>query len=124
MCWDVTEWKDVRFDVSFQCRTQHDVCWDRTTGVTSVRRLSFNAARSMMCVGTPINSSVKSVRSFNAARSMMCVGTTVADLHLTFAGGFNAARSMMCVGIFLSGSTVLGLSVFQCRTQHDVCWDL
>ena len=61
--------------------------------------LSFNAARSMMCVGTQWRlSRVAGTMRFNAARGIMCVGTLLWGLSWLSQPSFNAARSMMCVG--------------------------
>ena len=38
----------------FQCRTQHYVCRDIELGVLHLGEKGFNAARGIMCVGTPI----------------------------------------------------------------------
>ena len=42
----------VQVQVGFQCRTQHDVCWDVGRREDQMETFGFNAARSMMCVGT------------------------------------------------------------------------
>ena len=39
----------------FQCRTQHDVCWDKHYDRNRIEMWCFNAARSMMCVGTRLS---------------------------------------------------------------------
>ena len=86
-------------DSEFQSRTQHDVCWYRISQTFPRRIWGFNAARSIMYVGTGMRTTSAERRGcFNAARGIICVGT--------HSMGREAARGL-----------------FQCRTQHDVCWD-
>ena len=62
----------------FQCRTQHCVCWDHLFDDEPVKRGGgFNAARSIVCVGTVFVAFLRGKISFgfNAARSIVCVGT-------------------------------------------------
>ena len=79
-----------------------------------------------LCVSRPqaCRSPQGAQSGFNAARSMMCVGTCFKGFPmLNEVFGFNAARSMMCVGTSLTVETTFSSLRFQCRTQHDVCWD-
>ncbi len=62
--------------------------------------------------------------SFNAARSIVCVGTDTARHAVSDCCGFNAARSIVCVGTFPVAEKVDVVMEFQCRTQHCVCWDI
>ena len=62
---------------------------------------SFNAARSIVCVGTKTKYSIPYVLlGFNAARSIVCVGTRATEFCLNVVPRFNAARSIVCVGTF------------------------
>ena len=79
VCWDTGKVEVQIWFTAFQCRTQHDVCWDKLKHRKSHSVGSFNAARSMMCVGTRTDSLKAVMGCFNAARSMMCVGTTMLD---------------------------------------------
>ena len=67
--------KDL-FQALFQCRTQHCVCRDERCRKRLLRHVRFNAARSIVCVGTKVAlTTVRDAISFNAARSIVCVGT-------------------------------------------------
>ena len=85
----------------FQCRTQHCVCRDRRSGCRRVLIRGFNAARSIVCVET--------------------ASTTLTSCRLR---GFNAARSIVCVETEAIRQFVHKTKLFQCRTQHCVCWDM
>ena len=68
--------RQIRSATTFQCRTQHCVCWDRKSADSSSARSSFNAARSIVCVGTDFPRAwIVRGGGFNAARSIVCVGT-------------------------------------------------
>ena len=84
----------------FQCRTQHDVCWDSALKNGRHYHIGFNAARSMMCVGTK-NVMIKHL----ATVRFQC--RTQHDVCWDFFDTFSGSKA----------------SKFQCRTQHDVCWD-
>ena len=85
----------------FQCRTQHCVCRDTSCIAIGVFLSRFNAARSIVCVGTCWRRCHHfRLSCFNAARSIVCVGTGMIDIYHT-----------------------LSLK-FQCRRQHCVCRDL
>ena len=59
----------------------------------------------------------------NAARSIVCVGTPFCEVFHRLPCCFNAARSIVCVGtVSRLSADISGLS-FQCRTQHCVCRD-
>ena len=61
--------------------------------------------------------------SSHAARSITCLGTLDNVFDMVDKWSFNAARSITCVGTpkFSTHSTMI--MVFQCRTQHYICWD-
>ena len=70
-------------------------------------RFAVNAARSIVCVGTLMNTTYfASLRCFNAARSIVCVGTRIFSGEHTFAYSFNAARSIVCVGTLCPAALV------------------
>ena len=60
-------------------------------------RFAVNAARSIVCVGTPATGNWLVALGFNAARSIVCVGTELSDAWRTSSRSFNAARSIVCV---------------------------
>ena len=91
----------------FQCRTRDYVCWDSELYIIQDMCSCFNAARSIMCVGTPcITTTTSPLISFKAARGIMCVGTRRRSTFVVRRGCFNAARSMMCVGTLSSPALV------------------
>ena len=67
----------------------------------------FNAARSIVCVGTAIAAPVSTAAfGFNAARSIVCVGTEKEVHHEQDQWCFNAARSIVCVGTLCPAALV------------------
>ena len=124
VCWDFMGDAEKWAKAKFQCRTQHNVCWDLIMVLLKGELNRFNTARSIVCVGTYGCSRRWRIHGgFNAARGIMCVGTEFFKSKLFNYGGFNTARSIMCVGT--SDTLILCTlpSQFQCRPQHYVCWD-
>ena len=52
VCWDEENVQTLNKTGMFQCRTQHCVCWDLDGSPDVSSALRFNAARSIVCVGT------------------------------------------------------------------------
>ena len=88
-------------NTTFQCRTRHYVCRDFNKLIV---RSGFKC-------------------SFNAAHSIVCVGTTRGLRSRLQSASFNAARSIVCVGTAGWGKDLYRVSWFQYRTQHCVCRD-
>ena len=90
----------------FQCRTQHDVCWDLVGALLVAASDSFNAARSMMCVGTPTLKGVHRALLFQCRTQHDVCWDSTGDVAANASVCFNAARSMMCVGTLSSPALV------------------
>ena len=95
-----TNFAIIRNIETFQCRTQHCVCWDVWMHSSRMVISSFNAARSIVCVGTI------------ASRSLTRASSVVSMPH--------AALCVLGQSKSVSANT---FGMFQCRTQHCVCWD-
>ena len=77
VCWDAYE---RQYEVAwpmFQCRTQHCVCWDLNAFGHMVGREIVSMPHAALCVlGPALDSTTLRWESrFNAARSIVCVGT-------------------------------------------------
>ena len=58
----------------------------------------FNAARSIMCVGTVLDSAISTISTVSMPHAALCM---LGQFRISFPStpcGFNAARSIMCVG--------------------------
>ena len=78
----------------------------RSVAFLRCHEAGFNAARSIVCVGTHFKILLElSQLCFNAARSIVCVGTVFSTRRLSLPLGFNAARSIVCVGTRNPGCT-------------------
>ena len=98
VCRDYTSWHALMKITPFQCRTQHCVCRDAQNIPTLIIGLSFNAARSIVCVETEIFDVIwAEAYGFNAARSIVCVETKRVRRRKSRHFSFNAARSIVCV---------------------------
>ena len=74
------------------------MCRDAQNIPTLIIGLSFNAARSIVCVETEIFDVIwAEAYGFNAARSIVCVETRMDKSLIPHGGSFNAARSIVCV---------------------------
>ena len=149
VCRDKSPVGEVHRQGGFQCRTQHCVCRDVYDAPTEnvdefvsmphaalcvsgpaaafamlLALAGFNAARSIVCVGTLFSFLMAfGALCFNAARSIVCVGTCIIYFAPQFYCGFNAARSIVCVETAPLNSLRKAGKTFQCRTQHCVCRD-
>ena len=86
-------------DLLFQCRTQHCVCRDHRSWISSGWRMQFQC-RTQHCVCRDSGRKTDGgggIPCFNAARSIVCVETGGGQPRPRPAGGFNAARSIVCV---------------------------
>ena len=107
-----------------QYRTQHCVCRDQN--VLKERRmpiLCFNAARSIVCVGTAMYfKTSSSVNIVNTARGIMCVGTKN-DIEKMLSDMVSMPHAALCVSGPLIPRRTYAFDGFQCRTRHYVCRD-
>ena len=89
------------------------------------RRYFVSMPHAALCVSRQISLPRFNNRtlSFNAARSIVCVETSKRFTISNFSKGFNAARSIVCVETPRSPIRVWLTISFQCRTQHCVCRD-
>ena len=101
MCVGTISSEEVRsWESTFQCRAQHYVCWDIMEFINNIFGKKVSMPHAALCVlGQRM---MRSPRRSN--------------------GCFNAACGIMCVGTSMKEAFEL-LDRFQCRTQHDVCWD-
>ena len=64
------------------------------------------------------------MRGVSMPHAALCVlGLLSYEAHDVIPIRFNAARSIVCVGTLLASLVMVVHKVFQCRTQHCVCWD-
>ena len=126
VCWDPSLATELMMSLKFQCRTQHCVCWDDFPFACRTEKGRFNAARSIVCVGTVSEgrSSARRRLCFNAARSIVCVGTSLKRLHTTQSLVSMPHAALCVLGLEDKKELVLWREMFQCRTQHCVCWDI
>ena len=99
MCVGTSLISHVPTELRFQCRTQHCVCRDTKSAFARGRLASFNAARSIVCVGTKIWVALQVTSRVSMPHAALCVS----GLSVRFSG----TQSQR----------------FQCRTQHCVCRD-
>ena len=92
----------------FQCRTQHCVCWDKENVRCEIALLqSFNAARSIVCVGTVLRAARQAAQFVSMPHAALCVlGHQMYHLYLFVRIRFNAARSIVCVGTLCPAALV------------------
>ena len=83
----------------FQCRTQHYVCRDYSDDQELSESVCFNAARSIVCVGTgKLRVGLANNESFQCRTQHYVCRDQRVSLKLQTLFRFNAARSIMCVG--------------------------
>ena len=115
-----TNFAIIRNIETFQCRTQHCVCWDVWMHSSRMVISSFNAARSIVCVGTKQKCFCEHLRYVSMPHAALCVlgqkyrhDKKVEDIS------FNAARSIVCVGTDFS--PIIGLSRWVSMPHAALC---
>ena len=110
---------------SFQCRTQHCVCWDNHIFVENATVVSVSMPHAALCVSRPTFCRTP-VRPFDVSmpHAALCVlGQLCVDGGVSCREPFQC-RTQHCVcWDAQSGNEYVVANVFQCRTQHCVCWD-
>ena len=97
VCRDREYTHSMEDEIRFQYRTQHCVCRDFTTKSIKSAVSSFNAARSIVCVETPIGVYAFGAFGFQCrTQHCMCRDARLA-LNTSDDMSFNAARSIVCV---------------------------
>ena len=106
VCWDTIGALAMFAYYLFQCRTRHYMCWDETNQCVPRQHHRFNAARSIMCVGTRLLRRLRFLSIVSMPHAALCVLGQSQESSYFRIPSFNAARSMMCVGALSSPALV------------------
>ena len=123
VCWDTKNIYPQSSLSMFQCRTQHCVLGPTFPNAPITGQMRFNAARSIVCVGTSKEIRILVDAAVSMPHAALCV------LGLRTIRGFpheekvSMPHAALCVLGPAKRSASSLMPQFQCRTQHCMCRD-